>query len=105
VTIGEYVAQRTSLIRLLSLLWFVVPVVLIFAFPVTAQTYGLEWLLFTYLLMWGICAVIAWNTACPRCHSSFFWETIRAARLWFGDTLKSCPKCGVSFEEPMPPDL
>jgi hypothetical protein len=49
VTIGEYVAQRTSLIRLLSLLWFVVPVVLIFAFPVTAHTYGLEWLLFTYL--------------------------------------------------------
>jgi hypothetical protein len=101
MTIGEFVERRISLIRILSLLWFAVPVLLIFAFPVTAQTHGIEWLLLSYVLMWAICAVIAWKSTCPRCHSTLFWETVKATRLWFGPTLKSCPKCRVNFDEPM----
>jgi hypothetical protein len=90
-----------SLVRILSLLWFVVPVLSIFVFPVAAQTSGIEWLLLSYGAMWAVCGVVAWRTVCPRCHGTLFWQTIKAARLWFGGTIMSCPHCHVRFDEPI----
>jgi hypothetical protein len=103
MTLGQYVERRMSLMRILSLLWFVVPIALIFAFPTTAQTSGTQWLLLSYGAMWAICAVIALRTVCPRCHGSLFWQTIKAARLWFGGKIEACPHCHVRFDEPIEP--
>ena len=105
MTIGQYVEQRMSMMRIISLLWFVVPVVLIFAFPTAARASVIEWLVLSYLAMWAVCAWIAWQTMCPRCHQRLFWQTLKAARLRFGGTIEFCPHCHVSFDEPMPANI
>jgi hypothetical protein len=101
MTIREYVGRRGRLVRNLSFFWIVLPVALVFAFPVQAKTSGIAWLVVGYLAMVAVRYAIAWQTKCPRCSASLHKITMKAAGPNFGGTIDSCPHCGVSLDEPM----
>jgi hypothetical protein len=102
MTIRDYVKGRGRLLQVLTFGWFVLPVALIFIFPERAKTSGILWLSVGYAAMAAIRYAIAWQTRCPRCGGSLWRVTMRAASPFGKIITYSCPKCGVSLDEPMP---
>jgi predicted RNA-binding Zn-ribbon protein involved in translation (DUF1610 family) len=101
MTIREYIQGRARLLRVLTFGWFVLPVALIFMFPHRAKTSAILWLAVGYVAMVAIRYAIAWQTRCPRCGKSLWSVTTRATPPFSKIITYSCPKCGVSLDEPM----
>jgi hypothetical protein len=102
MTIREYIKGRGRLLRVLTFGWIVLPLVPIFIFP-GLKTSWVAWLAFGYVAMVVIRYAIAWQTKCPRCRSSLWRVTMRAAAPIGTIITYSCPHCGVSLDEPMNP--
>jgi hypothetical protein len=100
MTIGEYVERRGLMLRYLAIALIAAAIAAIFVFP---EHFGLltRWkeafCFLPVLLMYGI---LAMTTKCPRCHASL-GESINAAAIPFSSVPDACPRCSVSFNEPM----
>ena len=101
MTIGEYVEHRGLMLRYIAIALIAAAIAAIFVFP---EYFGLitKWkeafCFFPVFLLYGI---LAMTTKCPRCDASL-GESITAAAIPFSSSVPdACPRCGVSFNEPM----
>jgi hypothetical protein len=101
MTIGEYVERRGLMLRYLSMALIAAAIAAIFVFP---EYFGVitRWKgAFCFLPVLLLYGILAMTTKCPRCRAGL-GESINAAAIPFSSSVPdACPRCGVSFNEPM----
>ena len=100
MTIREYAQGQGRLIRLFTVLWIILLLILGFSIRPYVEREDLRlWILAAMIPLFVITTAIAWAVRCPRCKRSLSTVVYAMVHGW-GDP-DACPYCGVSLDEQM----
>lgn len=102
MTIGEYVTKRGLALRYVAIAALIVAYGAMFVVPKYYGTVTRGKLMICAIPAFILFGIFARVGKCPRCRASLGDSIMNAATPFSSEVPDACPKCGLSFNEPMP---